>query len=673
MLQRLFEIPNRRNLDEKSGAGLLARGILSNVSLAGINVTPENALQASVVHACVRVLADSIAMLPLVIYERVGDRGKRRAIEHPLYSLLHDAPNDEMTAFNFRQTLMEHLCLRGNAYTYIESDARGRIVALWPLNPDGVQIVRDQRSYELFYGVELPERFGREYRFIPSENIWHLRGLSKDGIIGYSPIRMAREAIGLALATESYGAAFFGNGAEPGFVLIHPGKLGTEAYTRLKSSWENRHQGFEKAHRVAILEEGMKPEKLGVSNDDAQFLETRKFQATDIARIFRVPPHMIADLDRATFSNIEHLGIEFVVYSLMPWLVNIEQSISLTLMRRSERVRYYPKHVVEGLLRGDVESRYSAYATARQWGWMSANDIRELEDQNPLPPDVGDLYLTPLNMMPVGEETALPAAETPPDEGRMVEIEKRRAIEQRQQLAARRRLMETYQPILTGEIERVFRRERQDLLTAARRIFKTRSISDFMSYLDDFYREHAAYVAKVMQRVMGVYADLTGAAAADEIGKGDAYDSDLVRRFVNGYVDAFVSREEYSSRERIQNALRRAQADGVDAVDALEAEMADWDTTRAETSGRYEAVRLNGATAAFVFSVLGVMSLVWRNMGESNCPYCASLEGKRVGIKESFLAQGDMLSPDGAEPFAVQQDHRHPPLHGGCDCMIAAG
>jgi|YNPBryunderm2012_1023409.scaffolds.fasta_scaffold06001_2 HK97 family phage portal protein len=657
LLTKLLERFEKRNYTEE----LIKerRKSLWNTSLTGVAITSDNALRASAVYACVRLLSESVAMLPLVLYRQNG-RSKEKALDHPLYGLLHDAPNGEMTAFDYRQLLMVHLCLRGNAYSYIEYAPNGRIIGLWPLNPDSVQVMRDVRTGLLVYAVELPERFGKEYRFIAQENIWHLRGLGRDGIMGYSPIRLAREAIGLSLAAEGFGASFFANEAEPGFVLVHPGKLGDDAYKRLKSSWEERHRGFERAHRVAILEEGMKVEKIGISPDDAQFLETRKFQINEIARIFRVPPHMIGDLDRATFSNIEHMGLEFVTYTLMPWLVNIEQSISLNLLTETERKQFYAKHTVAGLLRGDIESRYRAYSVARQWGWMSVDDIRELEEMNPLPKGMGDKYLEPLNMSAVGVET----------ERNLAQISERRDERRARAVKTRRKLMEEYGKVFSDAFARVYRRERNDLLNAAKKKIKI-NVNEFLNYLDEFYPEHREYIKKNMGKVMETYANLVADAATEEVGKDD-YDRDAIKRYSDAYVERLAQRMEYYSRERITNAINIAQRSNNDVLEQLEEEMSDWDTTRAEFDASKESVRANGAITLFAFTTLGVAFITWVASGKENCPICDELDGKKIGISQKFVSAGDVLNQNG-EPYHVRQDHAHPPLHDGCDCMIVAG
>lgn len=371
-------------------------------SPAGISVTPDSAMTYSAVLACVRVLAETLASLPLIVYERQGNR-KERARDFYLYPLLHDQPNPLLTSFEFRELLQVHLLLWGNAYCEIEYDAAGRIVALWPLLPWKMREIKVENG-ELTYKYETKN--GRVVT-LPGWRIWHLRGLSFNGVIGLAISEVSRDSIALGQAAEKFGATFFGNGAIPGGVLEHPGVLGDEAHKHLRESWTAAHGGLDRAHRIAILEEGLKYNVTGVEPEAAQFLETRQYQRTEIAGILRVPPHMIADLEHATFSNIEHQAIAFVVHTVRPWLVRWEQSIHSHLMTTIERQRFFVEFLVDGLLRGDILSRYEAYAVGRQWGWLSADDIREKENMNPLPGGQGQTYMTPLNMVPadqVGQE-----------------------------------------------------------------------------------------------------------------------------------------------------------------------------------------------------------------------------------------------------------------------------
>ena len=387
-------------------------------SSAGKRVNERSAMQMTAVYSCVRILAEAVAGLPLHLYRYKEDGGKEKAIDHPLYLLLHDEPNPEMSSFVFRETLMTHLLLWGNAYAQIIRNGKGEVIALYPLMPDRMTVDRD-RDGKLYYEYtvstdDAPTVKGTVVRLKPSD-VLHIPGLGFDGLVGYSPIAMAKNAIGMAIACEEYGAKFFANGAAPGGVLEHPGTI--KDPQRVRESWQSTFGGSGNSNKIAVLEEGMKYTPIGISPEQAQFLETRKFQINEIARIFRVPPHMVGDLEKSSFSNIEQQSLEFVKYTLEPWLVRWEQSIQRTLFSPEEKKRYFAKFNVEGLLRGDYASRMTGYATARQNGWMSANDIRELENMDRIPAEEGgDLYLINGNMLPLGNAGAFADTQTGKEE-----------------------------------------------------------------------------------------------------------------------------------------------------------------------------------------------------------------------------------------------------------------
>jgi len=373
---------------------------------SGKTVNERTAMQATAVYACVRILAEAIAGLPLHIYRYRLDGGKERISQHPLYYLLHNEPNPEMTSFVFRETLMSHLLLWGNAYAQVVRNGRGQAVALYPLLPNKMEVSRAQNGELIYTYYRDADENGQKpkggYVILRKDQILHIPGLGFDGLIGYSPIAMAKNAIGMALATEEYGATFFANGANPGGVLEHPGVI--KDIQRVKDSWNSAYQGSGNAHRLAVLEEGMKFQAIGIPPEQAQFLETRKFQINEIARIFRIPPHMVGDLEKSSFSNIEQQSLEFVKYTLNPWVVRWEQSLQQSLILPSEKPSLFIKFNLDGLLRGDYQSRMNGYAVGRQNGWLSANDIRELEDMNRIPAeDGGDLYLVNGNMLPLSQ------------------------------------------------------------------------------------------------------------------------------------------------------------------------------------------------------------------------------------------------------------------------------
>ena len=394
-IKSLFGFGQARDkpVDKAADAGY---SFLFGRTTSGKPVNERTAMQTTAVYACVRILAEAVASLPLHVYEYQDDGGKKLVHDHPLYYLLHDEPNPEMTSFVFRETLMSHLLIWGNAYAQIIRDGAGRVLGLYPLLPDKMEVQRDDKGniYYVYSRNSDENPTFKEYGNIKlkAEDVLHIPGLGFDGLIGYSPIAMAKNAVGMTLACEEYGASFFANGANPGGVLEHPGVL--KDPSKVRESWNSVYRGVSNAHKIAVLEEGMKYQQIGIPPEEAQFLETRKFQVNEIARLYRIPPHMVGDLDKSSFSNIEQQSLEFVKYTLDPWVIRWEQSLQRSLLLPGEKGKYFIKLNVDGLLRGDYQSRMNGYAVGRQNGWFSANDIREMENMNPIPDEEGgNLYL----------------------------------------------------------------------------------------------------------------------------------------------------------------------------------------------------------------------------------------------------------------------------------------
>ena len=374
-------------------------------STSDVSVNERTAMQTAAVYACIRVLSEAVASLPLQLFKSHG-AGSVIADDHPLYDILHSVPNAEMTSFVFRETLMGHLLLYGNAYAQIIRDGTGQIKELYPLLPDQMDVSRDEAG-KIYYtywpdkdAAHTEEKGGSIT--LRNDEVLHIPGLSFNGLTGYSPIALAKNVIGMAIATENYGASFFRNGATPGGILEHPGKMNRDAPEQIRDTWKTLYGG-EGAHNVAVLEDGLKYHTIGIPPDQAQFLETRRYQLNEIARIFRVPPHMIGDLERSTFSNIEQQALEFLKYSVEPWIQRWEQQMEKSLLTPAERKTHEIRFNVDGLLRGDYETRMNGFAQARQNGWMSANDIRALDRQYPIPEELGgDTYYINGNMVEMG-------------------------------------------------------------------------------------------------------------------------------------------------------------------------------------------------------------------------------------------------------------------------------
>lgn len=367
---------------------------------SGMRVSPESAMQLSAVFSCVRVCAETLASCPIVIYRLLPDGGKERALDHPLYKVLHDKPNIYQTSLEFVEMMQGHIELRGNAFAIIVPGPNGAIEELIPLHPDRVNVYRLPNG-RLRYQVRA--WYSGAVENYAMEEIFHVRGLSSDGMIGMSPIAVQREVIGTAIAQQEYAARFFANDSQPRGVLQHPGKLSEPAYKRLRDSFTESQTGVNR-HKAAILEEGLTYNALGMNNRDSQFLEARQFSRSDIAGFFRVPLHKIGDLSKSAFSNIEQQSIEFVTDCQRPRAVRWEKRTQVDLidpLDLQDGNKYFSEFNLDALLRGDIKSRYEAYAIGRQWGWLSRNDVRRKENENPI--DNGDDYLTPLNMVDSGK------------------------------------------------------------------------------------------------------------------------------------------------------------------------------------------------------------------------------------------------------------------------------
>ncbi|MCL4818934.1 MAG: phage portal protein [Vicinamibacteria bacterium] len=493
--------------DLKNPAAWLLEALGARRTASGVDVTPATALAAVPFFAAVRNICEDLGSLPFVLYRRAGERARERARDHPLYSVLHDVPNPEMDSLQFVETMQAHATLRPCAYAEIvRSPADGSVQELWPLHPDRVRPFRlpdGSRAYR----VTLPEgersETGQTSVTLFEEQVFRLRSLSMDGWDGLSLVEVGRESLGLTIALELYGAEFFGNDATPGGFFEHPGEMGDEAQKRFLASLEKKHRGvgLGRKHKAMILEEGMKFAAGGLQNDQAQFLESRKYQVEEAARLARIPLHMIGAMDRATFSNIEHQGIDYVVHTIRPRAVRWERAVSLQLLTKAERREYYGRFLLDALMRGDLKSRYDAYAVGRQWGFLSANDICEMEERNPLPAG-GDIYLEPENMRPAGKWAPKGGDQS--------------------------RVARAFERLFSDAFERCVRKEASAFDRAAKR-----TMAEFEPWARAFFDSHAADVRAALEPVVDGLARLTHAEIEDV---GDYADL-LAKRYTRAALD----------------------------------------------------------------------------------------------------------------------------------------
>jgi HK97 family phage portal protein len=641
-----------------------ARGINTNTPI----VTQETALTVSAVYQAIRLLSESVAGLPVHVYrETKGTKDKDN--KHPAYPLLHDMPNPEMTSFDFWRAVMVSLLTWGNAYIRIIRDGGGQPTELYPLLPQTIEIYRNKAG-ELRYRQYTAGGTQNIYR--PVIDIMHIKGLSSNGLIGYAPLELAAQSLGVSLSADKYGASFFANNANPGGVLEHPGQLSPEAYDNLLKSWEERHRASNNAGKVAILEEGMTFRAIGLPPEQAQFLETRRFQVNEVARWFNIPPHMLSDLERATYANVEHLGIEFVTYSLQPYLINIERACHNCLFLPTEKKRYYVKFNVDGLLRGDIKTRFEAYGQGITYGILSANEVRQLEDMSMRDDPGGDVYYSQLNLVPSSISIAPPeSVETPPaveepqdtqepqeerSEYRVLPL----TTEQRASANARHNLQKSFIPSFEDVFSQIIKRQINDINNKYKQLGNT---SQFREWLATFWAEHEKYVARKIKPLATTYAELTRDVTAKEVNLKEAGE---ITNFLEAYIADLSARHTNYDRAELETSLE----EGTDEAIARRFDL--WRENGATSSALQETVRLGSAIALMIYGRGGVKKKRWVTFGET-CPYCRSLDGRTIAIEGYFLEEGQDFKPiGGSSPLRPSSNVGHAPAHRGCDCAIVA-
>ncbi len=648
--------------------------LYGNKTSAGVFVNEISAMSYSAVYRCVKLIADTVASLPLFLYERKEGGGKKKVRQRRIVQVLKN-PNETMSSFRLINTLQGHAASWGNCYTWVQRDRLGRVLNLYPLRPDRMTVRRNEGG-EIYYEYTFPN--GNREQFSKRE-VFHVPGFGFDGLIGYSPISMAREAIGLSGATEEFGSRYFGEGTHPGIVIKHPGKMSGVAHESLKKDIAEKHAGLSRSHVPMLLEEGMDFAQLGIPNDDSQFLETRKFQVPEICRFFGVPPHLVFDMEHAHYANIEHSNMEFVTYSIRSWLTLWEQELSRFFLNPNELNKYFFEFKIDGLLRGDTTSRFAAYAVATTNGWMNRNEVRELENLNPGGPEM-DEFTVPMNLTTMEKLVAEPepipqplqplqiAAPENGDEDEDRTFWRAKQIPLKRSATGRARIANAYKPLFLDAARVVVNREINQIGRAITKHLATRDTAGLESWLEGFYGDFPKYIQDKLRPVLTSFAEQIQVEAAREVGAAEGLTDDF-KIFIEDYLSVYSKRHISSSSGQLGALME--ELDAQDLADALKGRLDEWGEKRAGKIAENEPVRANGAITREVFMVAGITRLKWVNTGSATCPYCRSLNGKIVGITQSFVDEGD-FKPEGQAPMKIRGPHFTPPLHQGCDCSIVA-
>lgn len=625
------------------------------ISASGVEVNSSNALGSAAYYAGISFRARTVAQLPLVLYER-KERGKERAIHHQLYELLHDAPNSEMTAYDFKEAMEGHRWTWGNAYAEIEWDPKYPVpTALWPLRPDMMVVERDSQTKQLVYRYFLPTH---QQVILQPHQVLHIPNLGFDGTIGYDPIKMHRDTIGYDKALKTYGSKFFKNGAYPGGVLIHPDRVSDPAKNSMRESWESIYGGLDKSHRIAILEEGVSYQAIGIPPENAQFLESRKFSVTDMARILNLPPHIIFDLSNATFSNIEQQSLELVIYHLMPDFIRWAQRAKLRLLPGLENKNYFPEFLIAGLLRGDSAARASFYQALFGMGAISPNEIDEIENLPLSDSANADKRYVMLNMTPIDDLGPLDAG-IAPDENNEEELP---ATEPgAKQIKAvrnnRHRIARAHERLFTRSAAKLVKTESAAVLKALK------DDVPMAEWIKDYYKTFPALSKGIMGGVFTNLAISIETAARDEV-RTEVETTDKVDDFVESFNQSFTKRHISSSQGQLIELLSEE-----DPTAAIETRVTEWKDKRPSKISANETVQLANGVAKTVFAASGVQKLMWLNTGSDTCDFCQEMNGKIVGIDQPFLNEHDEIT-GGSGKLHIRGPKTQPPIHQGCSCVI---
>jgi HK97 family phage portal protein len=646
-------------------------------TISGVVVTDETALSSTALFAGVRFISENMASVPLKIYKRDA-RGKTPLRDDRRWWLLQSSPNDEQTAMELREMTIGFVVTTGNGYVEIVEGPDGIAESLWPIVPWRVRVARNPEG-TLYYVVR---RTDNTEVTVPAERMLHFRGFSRNGVFGVDVIDQMRESIGATLAADRAAQTFYGNGAMPSGILHTDNPLSDQAWARLKAERDKMHGGVANWHRLAILEEGLKWQQLTTDPEKSQLIETRKFQVAEVARILNLPPHVLKDLERTTFSNIEHQGLELVTYTFRAWAVRIEQVLEKRLLLPEERATHLILHNLDGFLRGDMASRYNSYAIGRTWGWLSANDVLEREDENGIGPD-GDVYMAPINMLPADQfKTAgLGAKQAPPVEPDDAPdaTEEENAKRQREARSARGALLRkrteaAFAPMFQQRIQHLINRETNAVRRALK---KADSLDDFTAWLTTFYEENAAFVATEIRPAFASFAATIFELASDEVGNNEQNaranpPKSPLDEWLAKYSDGYGRQESGSSRRQLADLVAKSVALD-DARSAVEERLGAWDSSRASRESRREVVDLGSAVAVLAFRFAGRTLKSWYANADA-CPLCTSMNGRVVGIDAPFIGKGDQIEgAEGQAPLSIDRMVGHPGLHGGCDCTVVAG
>lgn len=634
---------------------------------AGVSVNHDKAMGITAFWCGVRAISQTIAGLPLQVYKKVDQNKRQLALEHPTYRLLFKRPNKFMSAFTFKEMRTAHILTWGNNYAEIERDGAGRPIALWPLLPDrtGVEIVK-KGTRNIITGQAAHDQIAADYEkvyytiingvrvWLSADRVLHVPGLSFDGLRGYNVVKVHRDSLGLTVATNEYGAQFFGNSARPSGFLSHPGTPGKDDRTQLREEWNQMHQGLTKAQRTAVLWGGMKWETISLPPEEAQFLGTKEMQIGEVARILNINPILLQHFTKVTTwgTGVGEFLTAYGKLTIAPWLERDEDVLDWDMFLESEKDVYYTKYNLTALTRGDPESQARVLEIERRNGVRSADEWRELLDENPIPDGLGQGYYMPLNMADIRQMQERPTEDLPAPQ---------RSVREKRSAVMRQRLRDAHLSAFEDGVRRYLKRDTEALTKAIKRAFESGGdpVISLNRWIEEFYPGQEQYIARVMLPLVTALSSVIASEAAEEV----AAETEDITVFANEYTENLARREAGSSRGQILALMKEAKTE--ELQETLTTRSAEWTDHRPGKVAADEIVRVASGAARWAWTAAGMSYLVWRaNPGA--CEICQQLDGKRIGIKEYFLVPGESSGS-----LMAGSNVGGPPAHGGCRCDIS--
>jgi len=661
-----MQIPIISKLLEKRSTANYVSQWLHGMDLSDFSISADEAVQLSTVYRCISLLAENTASMPLPIYEDTA-QGRVKVRDAQAYRILNLEPNPLSTPFDFREAMMWQACLYGSAYAEKVRNSAGETVELWLIPSKRVKPILGNGT--ITYEVNMPD--GKTVIY-PQDKMFRINWTTDNGLTGLRPLALFRKVFELAVNTDHYANSYFKNGGAPSGVVTH-NIDDTNQQKQMKADFKKAYTGKNGAHRVIFLQEGMTYTAISSPPNQSQMVESRKFNVIEICRLYNVQPHKVFEMENTIKSNIEQSSRDFIDTTLLPWAVRWQQSVYRDLFTKDQKRRYYAEMTFEALLRGDVQTRYAAYAVGRQWGWLSANDVRTRENMALI--EGGDLYLTPMNMLDSsdisGEQQTQPVESKSLTRHDVPKVETR-ADTKAQQIKcakARAKLASRHRPVFENAGAKISKRQANEVRKASRKYLGNGQTQQFLEWLTDYFETAKSWISRDIKAEALTLANAISDLAVSQV-DGEELKEEDIQKIIDNYSDNFSQRNANSKAAQLKKIVDdNIQEENLKEL--IDERANEWEEKDPNKISKNETVFIASMIAREVFRYNGYQKLVFINTSGKSCPFCSQLDGKVVGINEPIIPKGESILADDGSNMRVYGTKMHTPIHQGCQCDIA--